>query len=94
MSDRIRSMQIGVDEVLRLEGELAKSKAAHNATRGRWKKDKLELSKVRHRIADYCWEKRGHFASDLAAIAFGRLIVDGYYKQAQPAPERKVCADA
>lgn len=37
MSDRIRSMQIGVDEVLRLERELAKSKAAHNATRRRLK---------------------------------------------------------
>ena len=44
MSDRIRSMQIGVDEVLRLEGELAKSKAAHNVTRRLWAKDKADLA--------------------------------------------------
>jgi hypothetical protein len=31
-------------------------------------------------IADYCWEKRGHFASDAAAKCFAELVLLGCWE--------------
>ena len=35
----------------------------------------------RKMIADYCWEKRGCFASDAAARYFAELILKGYWEK-------------
>lgn len=37
----------------------------------------LVIADERDRIANACWDRRGHFASDQSAIAFAELVRQG-----------------
>jgi len=49
---------------------------------------KLEQDRMNDRklIADYCWEYRGHFASDAAAKCFAELVLLGCWEKKQTPP--------
>jgi hypothetical protein len=57
--------------------QLKAYKRKARAQRDNWKRRYMEQQE---KIALYCWEKRGHFASDVAARMFGDLIRAGYYE--------------
>lgn len=40
----------------------------------------IDIKTERTKIALFCWERRGHFASDVAARMFGELIESGAHE--------------
>ena len=62
--------------------ELKAYKRKAKAQRDNWKQRAMNDRKL---IADYCWEKRGHFASDAAARCFAELVLMGCWEKKQEA---------
>ena len=60
--------------------ELKAYKRKAKAQRDNWKARALAIEQeTRDRIARYCWEQSGYFASDTAARMFADNIMKGYY---------------
>ena len=63
--------------------ELKAYKRKAKAQRDNWKRRTMNDRKL---IADYCWEKRGYFASDAAAKYFAELVLMGCWEKKQTPP--------
>ena len=73
-------MQGGVgegEEMITAIDRVKASKRKATAQRDNWKQRAMN---DRKRIADYCWECRGHFASDAAAKCFAELVLLGCWE--------------
>ena len=65
--------------------ELKAYKRKAKAQRDNWKRKALSAEKeTAERIAEYCLERRGFFASDFAAQHFAVVIRAGYWKATAP----------
>ena len=62
--------------------ELKAYKRKAKAQRDNWKQ---RYTEQQEKIALYCWEKRGHFASDAAARCFAELVLMGCWEKKQEA---------